>query len=304
MTWSQSLIGFRTYLILERSLSENSLEAYLRDVAKLKQYLELKGYTYLPAEIPPKIISELLNYLSDLGLEAASQARTLSGIKTFFRYLLIEDIINVSPTDLIDAPKIGQKIPDVLSVDEIDRISAAIDLSSKNGQRNRAMLEVLYACGLRVTELTTLKISNLYFQEGYITVIGKGNKERLVPIGSDAMKYVLIYLQSVRVHIKTTSENENFVFLNNRGKPLSRVWVFLIIKDLVEAAEINKNVSPHTFRHSFATHLIEGGADLKVVQDLLGHESITTTEIYTHLDTDYLRETIMMFHPRNKRKPG
>ena len=302
MTWLQSLKGFRTYLILERSLSENSLEAYLRDVSKLQQYIELKKYSFLPADVPPKIISELLNWLSELGLEAASQARTLSGIKTFYRYLLIEDLINVSPADLIDAPKIGQKIPDILSVDEIDRIFAAVDLSSKNGQRNRAMLEVLYASGLRVTELTTLKISNLYFEEGYITVIGKGNKERLVPIGSDAVKHVLFYLQTVRVHIKTSPENENFVFLNNRGKPLSRVWIFLIIKELVEAAEINKNVSPHTFRHSFATHLVEGGADLKVVQDLLGHESITTTEIYTHLDTDYLRETIMMFHPRNKRK--
>ena len=274
----------------------------MRDVSKLQQFIELKAYGFLPADVPPKVISELLNYLSELGLEAASQARTLSGIKTFYRYLLIEDLINVSPADLIDAPKIGQKIPDVLSVDEIDRIFAAVDLSSKNGQRNRAMLEVLYASGLRVTELTTLKISNLYFTEGYITVIGKGNKERLVPIGNDAMKHVLYYLKTVRVHIKTTPENENFVFLNNRGKPLSRVWIFLIIKELVEAAEINKNVSPHTFRHSFATHLIEGGADLKVVQDLLGHESITTTEIYTHLDTDYLRETIMMFHPRNKRK--
>ena len=302
MTWLQSLKGFRTYLILERSLSENSLEAYLRDVSKLQQYIELKGYNFLPADVPPKIISELLSWLSELGLEAASQARTLSGIKTFYRYLLIEDLINISPADLIDAPKIGQKIPDVLSVDEIDRIFAAVDLSSKNGQRNRAMLEVLYASGLRVTELTTLKISNLYFEEGYITVIGKGNKERLVPIGNDAVKHVLFYLQTVRVHIKTSAENENFVFLNNRGKPLSRVWIFLIIKELVEAAEINKNVSPHTFRHSFATHLVEGGADLKVVQDLLGHESITTTEIYTHLDTDYLRETIMMFHPRNKRK--
>lgn len=302
MTWLQSLKGFRTYLILERSLSENSLEAYLRDVSKLQQYIELKGYNFLPADVPPKIISELLSWLSELGLEAASQARTLSGIKTFYRYLLIEDLINVSPADLIDAPKIGQKIPDILSVDEIDRIFAAVDLSSKNGQRNRAMLEVLYASGLRVTELTTLKISNLYFEEGYITVIGKGNKERLVPIGNDAVKHVLFYLQTVRVHIKTSPENENFVFLNNRGKPLSRVWIFLIIKELVEAAEINKNVSPHTFRHSFATHLVEGGADLKVVQDLLGHESITTTEIYTHLDTDYLRETIMMFHPRNKRK--
>ena len=302
MTWSQSLSGFRAFLLLERSLSEHSSEAYLRDVSKLQQYIELKGYDYLPADVPPKIISELLVYLSDLGLEASSQARTFSGLKTFYRYILLEDLITIAPTDLIDTPRIAQKIPDVLSVEEIESIFAAIDLSSKNGQRNRAMLEVLYACGLRVTELTTLKISNLYFDEGYITVIGKGNKERLVPIGGDAIKHVLFYLQTVRVHIKTTSENENFVFLNNRGKPLSRIWVFLIVKDLVEAAEINKIVSPHTFRHSFATHLIEGGADLKVVQDLLGHESITTTEIYTHLDTEYLRETIMLFHPRNKRK--
>jgi integrase/recombinase XerD len=243
-----------------------------------------------------------MGYLNDLGLESSSQARTLSGIKTFYKFLLLDDVIDVAPTDLIEAPKQARKIPDVLTVEEVDALFAAIDLSQIQGLRNRAILEVLYACGLRVSELINLKRSNLYFHEGYITVIGKGNKERLVPIGSDAVKYLKMYLEHDRNKMKTLPEFENFVFLNNRGKPLSRIWVFLIIKEAAAAAEIQKNVSPHTFRHSFATHLIEGGADLKVVQDLLGHESITTTEVYTHLDTEYLRETILMFHPRNRRK--
>ena len=302
MNWKLSLAGFRAYLMLERSLSANSLDAYIRDVRKLQDYLSLKNLAYMPAEVPPQLISELMKYLLDLGLEPTSQARTLSGIKTFYRYLLLEDILDVAPTDLIDAPKLGRKLPDTLSLEEIERLLAAVDLSIPTGHRDRAMLEVLYACGLRVSELVNLKISNLYFYEGYILVVGKGNKERLVPIGEDAMKYVKYYLENERAQGKVLKEYENFIFLNHRGKGLSRLWVFLIIKDLCQKADIEKNISPHTFRHSFATHLIEGGADLKVVQDLLGHESITTTEIYTHLDTEYLRETIMMFHPRNKPK--
>ena len=302
MNWKLSLAGFRAYLMLERSLSANSLDAYIRDVRKLQNYLSLKNLAYMPAEVPPQTISELMKYLLDLGLEPTSQARTLSGIKTFYRYLLLEDVIDVAPTDLIDAPKLGRKLPDTLSLEEIERLLAAVDLSIPTGHRDRAMLEVLYACGLRVSELVNLKISNLYFYEGYILVVGKGNKERLVPIGEDAMKYVKYYLENERAQGKVLKEYENFIFLNHRGKGLSRLWVFLIIKDLCQKADIEKNISPHTFRHSFATHLIEGGADLKVVQDLLGHESITTTEIYTHLDTEYLRETIMMFHPRNKPK--
>ena len=303
MNWKLALDGFRAYLMLERSLSPNSLDAYMRDVAKLQQFLDLKGLTYKPTEVPPKVISDLMTYLMDMGLEASSQSRTLSGIKTFYKYLLLEDVIDVAPTDLIEAPKQARRIPDVLTVEEIDRIFEAIDLSQPNGHRNRAIFEVLYACGLRVSELVNLKRSNLYFHEGYITVVGKGDKERLVPIGSDAMKQVQYYLDHERKNLKKVLQgNEDFVFINTRGKPLSRIWIFLIIKDLCEKAAIEKNVSPHTFRHSFATHLIEGGADLKVVQDLMGHESITTTEVYTHLDTEYLRETIIMFHPRNKRK--
>ena len=303
MNWKLALDGFRAYLMLERSLSANSLDAYMHDVAKLQQFLALKNLIYGPTEVPPQVISDLMQYLMGLGLEASSQARCLSGIKTFYKYLLLEDVIDVAPTDLIEAPKIGRKIPDVLTLDEIDRIFAAIDLSLPNGQRNRAIFEVLYACGLRVSELVNLKRSNLYFHEGYITVIGKGDKERFVPIGSDAMKHVLFYLDHDRKNLKKILPgNDDFVFINTRGKPLSRIWIFLIIKDLCTLAGIEKNVSPHTFRHTFATHLIEGGADLKVVQDLMGHESITTTEVYTHLDTEYLRETIIMFHPRNRRK--
>lgn len=303
MNWKLALNGFRAYLMLERSLSPNSLDAYMRDVAKLQQFLTLKNLNYLPTEVPPKVISDLMTYLMDMGLEASSQSRALSGIKTFYKYLLLEDVIDVAPTDLIEAPKQARRIPDVLTIEEIDRIFEVIDLSQPNGQRNRAIFEVLYACGLRVSELVNLKRSNLYFHEGYITVIGKGDKERLVPIGSDAMKHVQFYLDHERKQLKKVLPgNDDFVFINMRGKPLSRIWIFLIIKDLCQLAGIEKNVSPHTFRHTFATHLIEGGADLKVVQDLMGHESITTTEVYTHLDTEYLRETIIMFHPRNKRK--
>jgi integrase/recombinase XerD len=302
MDWNTATEGFKAYLMLERSLSHNSLDAYMRDIAKLQQFLDLKNLVYAPTAVPPSVISALMGYLNDLGLEATSQARTLSGIKTFYKYLLLEDAIDVAPTDLIDAPKLAKKIPDVLTVEEVEQILAAIDLSKPNGLRDRAILEVLYACGLRVSELINLKLSNLYFPEGYITVIGKGDKERLVPIGSDAVKHLGYYLEHNRKNIKTMPDYANFVFMNNRGKPLSRIWIFLIIKEVTKIAGIEKNVSPHTFRHSFATHLIEGGADLKVVQDLLGHESITTTEIYTHLDTEYLRETVMMFHPRNKRK--
>ena len=296
-------MGFRAYLMLERSLSPNSLEAYMRDVAKLQQFLALKNLTYEPVEVPPEVISDLMAQLMALGLEASSQSRTLSGIKTFYKYLLLEDALDVAPTDLIEAPKLARRIPDVLSVEEIDRIFAAIDLSNPFGQRNRAILEILYACGLRVSELINLKRSNVFFEEHFLAVVGKGNKERLVPMGEDAMKHLRFYLDNERAKLKNVKQGfDDFVFINMRGKPMNRTWIFLIIKDLCTAAGIEKNVSPHTFRHSFATHLIEGGADLKVVQDLLGHESITTTEVYTHLDTAYLRETIMMFHPRNRRK--
>lgn len=302
MTWELAIKGFKSYLMLERSLSGNSIEAYLRDVAKLQQFVEMKKWDFLPLTVPPSVISDLMGYLNELGLEATSQSRTLSGLKTFYKYLLLEDLIDVAPTDLIEGPRLARRVPDVLSIEEIELLFQTLDLSKVNGLRDRALLEVLYACGLRVSEVISLKRSNLYFHEGYITVVGKGNKERIVPIGADAVKHLKIYFEHVREKMKTLPENNDFVFLNQRGKPLSRIWVFLVIKEAAAQAGIEKNVSPHTFRHSFATHLIEGGADLKVVQDLLGHESITTTEVYTHLDTAYLRETIMLFHPRNRRK--
>jgi integrase/recombinase XerD len=302
MNWNTAINGFRAHLLLERSMSANSLDAYLRDVAKLQQFLELKKLELKPTQVTTELIADLMQYLESMGLEATSQARTLSGLKTFFRFLLLEDAIDIAPTDLIEAPKLGRKIPDVLTVEEVDRIFSVIDLTSPSGHRDRAILEVLYACGLRVTELINLKKSKLYFHEGYITVIGKGDKERLVPIGDEAMKHVEFYINNERRRMKVHKDFEDYVFLNFRGKCLTRAWIFLIIKGLCEKAEIEKSVSPHTFRHTFATHLIEGGADLKVVQDLMGHESITTTELYTHMDTAYLRETIMMFHPRNKQR--
>jgi integrase/recombinase XerD len=302
MNWKLALNGFRAHLMLERSMSPNSLEAYLRDVSKLQQFLELKKLDYLPTQVPPEVIADLMQYLESLGLEATSQARTLSGLKTFYRFLLLEDAIDIAPTDLIEAPKLGRKIPDVLTFEEVERIFNVIDLTTPQGHRDRAIVEVLYACGLRVTELINLRKSKLYFHEGYITVIGKGDKERLVPIGGEAQKHVEYYLNNERRRMKVHKDYEDYVFLSFRGKGLTRAWIYMIIRDLCAKAEIEKTVSPHTFRHTFATHLIEGGADLKVVQDLLGHESITTTELYTHLDTAYLRETIMMFHPRNRVK--
>jgi len=302
MDWQTSIEAFIQYLQLERGYPANTLMAYKRDVMKLKSFLERNYPEMLPSDIIPLQIKKLLQFLSEIGLDATTQARTLSGIKTFFNFLVLEEEIEVSPAELIDTPKIAQKIPDTLSFTEIEQILSAIDLSEPSGPRDRAMFEVLYACGLRVTELCELKISQLFFNEGYIIVIGKGNKQRLIPIGADAMKYVNIYINQVRVHKKVLPQYNDFIFINSHGKPLSRIWVFLILKRLCFEAKIEKNVSPHTFRHSFATHLLEGGADLSVVQDLLGHSSITTTEIYTHLDKNYLREVIQMFHPMNQKK--
>lgn len=301
--WEAAIQGFKAHLMLERALSPHSLSAYLSDVAKLRSFLDLKGYDYGPTTVTEAAVLELMAYLNSLGLEAASQARILSGLKTFFRYLLLDDYIEKAPTDLIETPRIAQKIPDVLTVEEVDLILSAIDLSAKKGHRDRAILEVLYACGLRVSELIDLKLSKLFVAEKYIIVVGKGNKERVVPIGDTALQQLLYYLKHERGQQVIPPAYRDCIFLNANGKPLSRIWVFKIIKNAAAAAGITKNVSPHTFRHSFATHLIEGGADLKVVQDLLGHESITTTEIYTHLDTAYLRETVVMFHPRNQRRP-
>lgn len=304
MNWTPHINGFKAYLLLERSLSENSIEAYSRDVEKLERYLIQTNHDISPTEIQLKHLEEFIFSLSDVGLGATSQARVISGIKTFYKYLLLEDIINHDPTELLEAPKTARKIPEVLSYDEIAEMINTIDLSHPQGHRNRAMLETLYACGLRVSELVNLKLSNLYPDIGFIKVLGKNNKERLVPIGEEALQQIDFYAKNYRNKLKKIhQEDENVVFLNRRGKRLTRVMIFMIIKEAAKLAGISKTVSPHTFRHSFATHLVEGGADLKAVQDMLGHESITTTEIYTHLDTEYLKETIIMFHPRNQRPP-
>lgn len=279
---------------LEKHLSPKSVEAYLHDVEMLFSFL---GDDIKAENIESKDIEKFLKQLFDLGLAATSQARILSGIKSYFKYLLLEKVINVSPAELLESPKTRRHLPDILSYEEIERVFAAIDMSKAEGRRNRAILETLYACGLRVSEVVSLKISMLYFNDGFVRIIGKGDKERLVPIGASAIKQVNDYLQYDRVHITPVKGNEDIIFLNRRGIALSRVMVFMIIKDLVDKAGIHKNVSPHTFRHSFATHLVEGGADLRAVQDMLGHESITTTEIYTHLDRRYLKDTIDKFHP-------
>ena len=297
MSWKTSIKGFKSYLQIERSLSTNSVQAYIRDVKKFANYsipLELNEL-----KINREDISEFLNTLQNDNISARSQARIISGIKAFYKYLIIEDYIKHNPTELIESPKIGLKLPDTLSLIEIDKLIAAIDLSNKQGERNRAIIETLYSCGLRVSELTNLKLSNIYFNEEYIKVIGKGDKERLAPIGGKALKYLQIYINEVRNHQTIKKGQEDFVFLNNRGAGLTRVMIFLIIQKLAAEIGLKKKISPHTFRHSFATHLIDGGADLRAIQEMLGHESITTTEIYTHLDKDYLRSNIIQFHPRS-----
>ena len=297
MSWENSIKEFKYYLKVERSLADNSVNAYIRDIRKLADFCSKIKVDELTISV-----NEIREFIADLNsknISARSQARIISGVKAFFKYLIIEDYITNDPTMLIENPKIGLKLPEVLSVGEIELIISSIDLSNKQGERNRAILETLYSCGLRVTELINLKISNINFKEGYIKVIGKGDKERLTPIGSNALKYISIYVNEVRIHQKISKNHEDFVFLNNRGSKLSRVMIFTLIKRIVDKVGIKKKVSPHTFRHSFATHLIEGGADLRAVQEMLGHESITTTEIYTHLDRDYLRSNIMQFHPRS-----
>lgn len=284
---------------LEKSLSVNSIEAYINDVSKLITYLEIKNCNLPPESITLSNLKEFIKWINELGLSARSQARIISGIKAFYKYLLLEDIIETDPTTLLETPKIGRKLPEVLSVEEIDLIISHIDLSKPEGQRNKAMIEVLYSCGLRVSELINLKLSNIFFEQGFIRVIGKGNKERLVPIGSKAIHEIEFYLIDRNKLSFISKESEDILFLNRRGRKLTRVMVFTIIRDLVEKSGIKKNVSPHTFRHSFATHLIDGGADLRAVQEMLGHESILTTEIYTHLDREYLRDAIIRFHPRS-----
>ncbi|HIE73510.1 MAG TPA: site-specific tyrosine recombinase XerD [Flavobacteriales bacterium] len=296
MSWESSILGFKSYLQLERSLSTNSVDAYIRDVKKLETFAKKKKISEL--NINKSDLSDFVSNISKEGISARSQSRIISGIKAFYKYLIMEDYITADPTQLLESPKIGMKLPDTLSIEEIDKLIAAIDLSTEQGERNRAMLEILYSCGLRVTELITLKLSNVSFVEGFIKVIGKGNKERLAPIGKTALKYLTIYINEVRNHQDIQKGHEDIIFLGRRGKQLTRVMIFTIIKQLAEKIGLKKKISPHTFRHSFATHLIQGGADLRAVQEMLGHESITTTEIYTHLDKEYLREAIIQFHPR------
>lgn len=299
MNWNSYIKQFQTYLKLERSLSENSIGAYVRDVVKLKEFLEISNIEKNPPEIVMEDVQLFLGYLYELGMSEYSQARMLSGVKAFYKFLLIEDYIQDDPTYLIEAPKLGRKLPDTLSYHEIEELLDAIDLSTPEGGRNRAMLEVLYSSGLRVSELVNLRLSNLTLDQGYVKVLGKGDKERYVPIGTDAIKYLTSYVEEIRVHVPVKEEAQNIVFLNRRGNKLTRVMIFTIVKNLAEVVGQKKNISPHTFRHSFATHLVEGGADLRAVQEMLGHESITTTEIYTHLDRDYLKQVIQDFHPRS-----
>lgn len=298
MNWKPYIQGFESYLKLEKSLSANSVEAYLHDVDKLIQFMDAVGYNYSPQQLELHHFQAFVRWVHELGMSAGSQARIISGLKSFYKYLLMESIIQIDPTALLEAPKLGRKLPDTLSVDEIDNLIGAIDLSHAQGQRNKAILETLYSCGLRVSELINLRISNLYFNDDFIKVTGKGEKERFVPIGRAAQKQISIYRDEIRCHTAVKPEFEDILFLNRRGAQLTRVMIFTIIKNLALLIGLNKKISPHTFRHSFATHLVEGGADLRAVQEMLGHESITTTEIYTHLNRDYLREAIISFHPR------
>ncbi|MFC7526232.1 site-specific tyrosine recombinase XerD [Parapedobacter sp. GCM10030251] len=297
MDWKTAIDGFKHYLQLERAMSANTVEAYLDDVSKLQQFAEPQAIE--PQSITPVQLQDFLTWINGFGLSAYSQARILSGIKTFYLFMALEYGLVENPTALIQAPRLGRKIPDVLNITEIDDLIAAIDLTAAEGMRNKALLEVLYGCGLRVSELVGLKISNLFLDVEFIKVEGKGSKERLVPIGSQAAKYLHIYLNEIRIHQKIKPGFEDFVFLNRRGAPLTRVMIFIIIKDLAAKIGLKKKISPHTFRHSFASHLVEGGADLRAVQEMLGHESITTTEIYTHVDRDYLHSVITQFHPRS-----
>ncbi len=297
MKWGRYIKEFVSYLKIEKGLSENSIFAYQQDVVKLEQFA-----TSINKDIDNLGYEDLklfVGALFDLGLSARSQSRIISGIRQFYSFLLLENYVTKDPSELLDQPKIGLKLPEVLTVEEIDALLAAIDLSKPEGHRNKAMLETLYSCGLRVSELVNLKFSDLYFDEGFIRVVGKGNKERLVPASPSVAKEVKWYVDTIRVHLSIQKGHENFVFLNRRGAQLTRVMVFTIIKDLAQLIGLSKNISPHTFRHSFATHLLEGGANLRAIQDMLGHESITTTEIYTHLDQRYLKEAILNFHPRN-----
>ena len=295
--WERYIKDFVSYLKIEKGLAENSILAYQNDVDKLKEFAAASSK--LPDQLNYDDLKQFLSTLFDLGLSARSQARIISGIKQFYGFLILENLVKVDPSELLEQPKLGRKLPEVLTIEEIDSLLAAIDLSKNEGHRNHAMLETLYSCGLRVSELVGLRFSDLFFEEGFIRVIGKGNKERLVPVSQQVQKEIEIYQQHIRNHLNIQKGSENIVFLNRRGAQLTRVMVFTIIKNLAESIGLKKNISPHTFRHSFATHLIEGGANLRAIQEMLGHESITTTEIYTHLDQRFLRDAILSYHPRN-----
>jgi len=299
MTWELAIQQFEIHLQLERSLAENSILAYGSDLRKLCQFIELRQLGLSPLTLQTTHLRDFLIYLHELGIGATSQARILSAIRCFYQFLLLEGYLEIDPTKLVERPALGRKLPHTLSIHEIEMLFSAIDHSTPMGMRNRAMLETLYSSGLRVSELISLRMSDIYFEEMFLQVLGKGNKQRLVPLGRMALKYLRIYIEEVRIHFPINKEATNCVFLNKRGSKMSRVMVFLIIKELASKAGLQQEISPHTFRHSFATHLVEGGADLRAVQAMLGHESITTTEIYTHLDRSYLQQTIHEFHPRS-----
>jgi integrase/recombinase XerD len=299
LDWPRAIKGFKAYLKLERSLAPNSIDAYSKDLDKLYQYADLQIDKKSPTDFSLQDLRNFINWVNGLGMIPSTQSRIISGIKSFYKYLLVEDLIAADPSELLETPKIQRKLPDTLSIHDIDKMIAVIDLSKPEGTRNKAILEVMYGCGLRVSELTELKLSNIHPEIEFIKVTGKGSKERLVPIGGEALKALKIWIEQVRVHIDIKKGEEDLVFLNRRGSRLSRVYIFMLVKQLAELTGLRKSISPHTFRHSFATHLVEGGADLRAVQEMLGHESITTTEIYTHLDREYLKSTIIEFHPRN-----
>jgi integrase/recombinase XerD len=298
--WEHEIIEYKNFLKLERSLSDNSVSAYVNDINKLTSFLKLNHKETIEySNIDSNIIQEFVEYLYNLGISSYSQARIISGIKSFFNYLIFEEKIKINPTELIESPKLDKKLPDTLNIDDIENILSSIELNSFEGVRNRAIVETLYSCGLRVSELINLSYQNLYLDIGFIKVIGKASKERLVPIGSSAIKYITIYDKDYRKNIKVKAGNDGFLFLNRRGSKISRNMIFIIIKKIAQKLNMEKKISPHTFRHSFATHMIEGGADLRAVQEMLGHESITTTEIYTHLNKEYLREVVKKYHPRS-----
>ena len=299
MKWQNAIRDYQLYLKIERGLSQNTIDSYTRDLEKLTFFLEENKITLSPIYIDNDIVQQFIYEIAK-NVNPRSQARIISGLRSFFDYLVFEDYRKTNPTDLIEAPKIGRKLPDTLSEDEIDELISAVDLSHPQGERNRTIIETMYSCGLRVSEIITLKISDLFFDEGFIKVTGKGNKERFVPIHYNAQKYILIYVNEIRSHLKPIKGFEDTLFLNRRGKGLTRQMIFTILKDLSIKINLNKKISPHTLRHSFATHLLKNGADLRAIQQMLGHESITTTEVYVHLDTSYLHEVVEKYHPRKE----